>query len=90
MSNKIKHIVDAKKLLGTLLPTLYAIQVEFYFIPKVAIGIITKELKLTEAYGVINFYHHFHLVVPGSNIFETCRREACQSMGSTALEHHVI
>jgi len=88
----ISDIVDDKKdLPGALLPILHDIQHHFAYIPKSALAIIGRSLKQTEAeiYGVISFYAHFHLEQPGKHTIEICRGEACQSMGSTALEKAV-
>ncbi|WOH36578.1 formate dehydrogenase subunit gamma [Thalassotalea fonticola] len=88
----IKNLVDNKKdLPGALLPILHDIQHQFGFIPKSALAIIAQGLQQTEAeiYGVITFYAHFHLEQPGRHTIEICRGEACQAMGSKALEQAV-
>ncbi|MCW8864901.1 MAG: formate dehydrogenase subunit gamma [Colwellia sp.] len=82
---------NKKKLPGALLPILHDIQQHFGYIPQPAIVIIAQGLQQTEAeiYGVISFYAHFHLEQPGRHIIEVCRGEACQAMGSTALEQAI-
>ena len=88
----IKTLVDNKKNLpGALLPILHDIQHHFGYIPPTALAIIAQGLQQTEAeiYGVITFYAHFSLEQPGRHIIEVCRGEACQSMGSKALEQTV-
>ncbi len=37
---------------------------------------------------MISFYHHFRTSRPGSHVVRICRAEACQAMGSRALEAH--
>ena len=88
----IRTIVAEKKALpGALLPILHEIQHQFTYIPQLALAIIAKSLHQTEAeiYGVITFYKHFHLKPTGSHVIEICRGEACQAMGSMALEQTV-
>ena len=46
-------------------------------------------LSRAEVHGVISFYHLFRTEPPGARTLYLCRAEACQSMGSRALEAHV-
>lgn len=88
----ISAIVAQKNdLPGALLPILHDIQHHFGYIPKTALPIISQALQQTEAeiYGVISFYAHFHLEPQGKHTIEICRGEACQSMGSMALEQSI-
>lgn len=88
----ILEIVERKKELpGALLPILHDLQHHFGYIPKPALATIAQGLQQTEAeiYGVISFYAHFHLEQQGKHTIEICRGEACQSMGSMALEQSV-
>lgn len=75
---------------GALLPILHAIQDHHGFIPESAVSTIAESLQQTKAeiHGVISFYHHFRTTKPGKHTIEICRAEACQSMGSRALETH--
>jgi formate dehydrogenase subunit gamma len=75
---------------GALLPILHAIQDRFGYVPTEAVPQIGDALNQTRAeiHGVISFYHHFRTSVPGSHTLQICRAEACQSMGSRALEAH--
>jgi formate dehydrogenase subunit gamma len=88
-------ILDAcgrlKKLPGALLPILHAVQEALTFIPKDAVPLIAKELNLSiaEVHGVVTFYHYFLQERPGRSIVHLCRAEACQALGSVALEAHV-
>jgi formate dehydrogenase subunit gamma len=76
---------------GGLLPMLHAIQDELGFIPEEAVPIIAQSLNLSraEVHGVITFYHFFRTTKPGLRTLYVCRAEACQSMGSRALEDYV-
>jgi formate dehydrogenase subunit gamma len=75
---------------GALLPILHAIQDRFGYVPTEAVPQIGDALNQTRAeiHGVISFYHHFRTSEPGSHTLQICRAEACQSMGSRALEAH--
>jgi formate dehydrogenase subunit gamma len=76
---------------GGLLPMLHAIQDELGFIPDEAVPVIAASLNLSraEVHGVITFYHFFRTTRPGQRTLYVCRAEACQSMGSRALEDYV-
>jgi formate dehydrogenase subunit gamma len=73
---------------GALLPILHAIQDELGFIPEDAVPIVADVLNLSraEVHGVLTFYHFFRTTPPGEHTLYVCRAEACQSMGSRALE----
>jgi formate dehydrogenase subunit gamma len=76
---------------GALLPILHAIQDRLGFVPEDAVPVIAGELNLSraEVHGVISFYHFFRTTAPGRQTLYVCRAEACQAMGSRAIEDHV-
>jgi formate dehydrogenase subunit gamma len=76
---------------GALLPILHAIQDEVGFIPEDAVAIVADVLNLSraEVHGVLTFYHFFRTRPPGKHTLYVCRAEACQSMGSRALEERI-
>jgi formate dehydrogenase subunit gamma len=80
-----------KGLPGALLPILHAVQSTLRFVPKDAVPLIARELNLTvaEVHGVVSFYHYFLQERPGRQVMHLCRAEACQALGSVALEAHV-
>jgi formate dehydrogenase subunit gamma len=39
-------------------------------------------------HGVVTFYHYFLQERPGRHVVHLCRAEACQALGSVALEAH--
>ena len=80
-----------KELPGALLPILHAVQESLTFVPKDAIPLIAQELNLSiaEVHGVVTFYHYFLQERPGRSVVHLCRAEACQALGSVALEGHV-
>lgn len=81
-------IAGHRHLPGALLPILHAIQDALGFIPPDATACIARGLNLShaEVSGVISFYHDFRSTPPGRHVLKLCRAEACQSMGSLALE----
>ena len=81
-------IAEKRALPGALLPVLHAIQDALGFVPPDAVPRIASALNLSQAdvHGVISFYHDFRSAPPGRHVLKLCRAEACQSMGSEALE----
>jgi formate dehydrogenase subunit gamma len=79
-----------KTLPGALLPVLHAVQEALSFVPKDAVPLIARELNLSiaEVHGVVSFYHYFLQERPGRHVMHLCRAEACQALGSVALEAH--
>src|SRR5882672_7412103 len=79
-----------KELPGALLPVLHAVQEALTFVPKDAVPLIARELNLSiaEVHGVVTFYHYFLQERPGRHVVHLCRAEACQALGSVALEAH--
>jgi len=87
----IEACMRLKGLPGALLPILHAVQEELRFVPKDAVPLIARELNLSvaEVHGVVSFYHYFLQERPGRRVVHLCRAEACQALGSVALEAHV-
>lgn len=75
---------------GALLPILHAVQKQLGYVPPAAVPIIANALNLSraEVHGVVTFYHFFRTSPPGEKTLYICRAEACQSMGSRALEKY--
>jgi formate dehydrogenase subunit gamma len=75
---------------GALLPILHAIQDRLGYVPETAVPIVAEVLNLSraEVHGVVTFYHFFRTKPPGKQTLYVCRAEACQSMGSRALENY--
>jgi len=76
---------------GALMPVLHGIQQRMGYIPSEAIPMIARALNLSraEVHGVMHFYHDFRTEPAGDHLIQLCRAEACQAMGSRALEAHV-
>jgi formate dehydrogenase subunit gamma len=75
---------------GGLLPLLHAVQAAIGYIPAKSVAEIAAALNLSraEVHGVISFYHDFRSEPAGRHVLQICRAEACQAMGSRALEAH--
>jgi formate dehydrogenase subunit gamma len=86
----LKACARLKALPGALLPVLHAVQEALTFVPKDAVPLIARELNLSiaEVHGVVSFYHYFLQERPGRHVVHLCRAEACQALGSVALEAH--
>jgi formate dehydrogenase subunit gamma len=71
-----------------LLEILHDLQDEIGHIPENTLPAIAKALNLSraEVYGVVTFYHHFHMKPQGRHVIKLCRAEACQSMGARELQ----
>lgn len=76
---------------SALLPILHAVQEALGHLPAVAVPLIAHQLNLSraEVHGVVSFYHWFRQQPPGRHVVHLCRAEACQAVGSRALEAHV-
>jgi len=77
--------------IGALMPILHALQDRLGYVPEAAIPILATKLNLSraEVHGVVHFYHDFRSELPGKHTIQVCRAEACQAMGSVALEKHI-
>ncbi len=83
-------IAEKKSMDGALLPILHALQDRFGYVDDAAVPLLADELNLSraEVHGVITFYHDFNRHPGGRHVVKVCRAEACQSVGSVALEAH--
>ncbi|NLI96804.1 MAG: NAD(P)H-dependent oxidoreductase subunit E, partial [Synergistaceae bacterium] len=72
---------------GFLIPVLQAVQHAFGYVPKEAIEVISREMKMptAEIYGVVTFYAQFHLKPRGRHVIRVCRGTACHVRGSLQL-----
>jgi formate dehydrogenase subunit gamma len=83
-------IAEKKSMDGALLPILHALQERFGYVDDSAVPLLADALNLSraEVHGVITFYHDFNRHAGGRHVVKVCRAEACQSVGSAALEAH--
>jgi formate dehydrogenase subunit gamma len=66
-----------------LIEILHDLQHEVGHVAETSLPHIAKALNLSraEVYGVVTFYHDFHLTKPTKHVIKICKAEACQSMG---------
>ena len=72
---------------GDLIPILQKTQEKFGFIPRDAVGRISRFLKISEnqIYGVASFYSQFRFTAPGRNSIKVCLGTACHVKGGQIL-----
>jgi formate dehydrogenase subunit gamma len=70
-----------------LLEILHDLQEEVGHVPEASLPIIAKALNLSraEVYGVVTFYHDYHMKPQAKHVIKICAAEACQSMGGRDL-----
>jgi formate dehydrogenase subunit gamma len=70
-----------------LIEILHDLQEEFGHVPEASLPVIAKALNLSraEVYGVVTFYHDFHMSKRKKHVIKICAAEACQSMGGRAI-----
>jgi formate dehydrogenase subunit gamma len=87
----LEAVGEKRALPGALLPVLHGVQDRLGWVPPGAVALIAFELNLSraEVHGVLSFYHYFRQTRPGRQVIYLCRAEACQAVGSAALEAHV-
>ena len=73
-----------------LVQILHGFLERFGWVSEDAIRQLAGELNLSraEVHGVVSYYHDFRTEPPGKHIVKICAAEACQSMGSRAIEAH--
>ena len=70
-----------------LIETLHTVQSSFGYLDDNAIRFVAKSLRvpLSQAYGVVTFYHYFNLKPPGKHTFTVCAGTACYIKGANKL-----
>jgi formate dehydrogenase subunit gamma len=70
-----------------LIEVLHDLQHEIGHVPEASLPVIAKALNLSraEVYGVVTFYHDFHMTKQAKHVIKICAAEACQSMGAREL-----
>jgi formate dehydrogenase subunit gamma len=70
-----------------LIEILHDLQHEVGLVPETSLPAIAKALNLSraEVYGVVTFYHDFHMQKQTKHVIKICKAEACQSMGSRGI-----
>jgi len=70
-----------------LIETLHTVQSAFGFLDDDAIRFVARSLRvpLSQAYGVVTFYHYFSLKPPGKHTMTICSGTACYIKGADKL-----
>lgn len=70
-----------------LIETLHTVQSSFGYLDDDAIRFVARSLRvpLSQAYGVVTFYHYFSLKPPGKHTVTVCAGTACYIKGADAL-----
>jgi bidirectional [NiFe] hydrogenase diaphorase subunit len=70
-----------------LIETLHTVQSSFGYLDEEAIRFVARSLRvpLSQAYGVVTFYHYFHLKPPGRHTITICAGTACYIKGAGKL-----
>ena len=72
---------------NALIETLHTVQSSFGFLDDDAIKFVAKSLRvpLSQAFGVVTFYHYFSLKPPGKHTCTICTGTACYIKGADKL-----
>ena len=70
-----------------LIETLHTVQSSFGYLDDDSIRFVAKSLRvpLSQAYGVVTFYHYFTLKPPGKHTITICTGTACYIKGTDKL-----
>lgn len=70
-----------------LIETLHTVQSSFGYLDDDAIRFVAHSLRvpLSQAYGVVTFYHYFNLKPPGKHTVTVCAGTACYIKGADRL-----
>jgi NADH-quinone oxidoreductase subunit E len=74
-----------------LIPVLQQVQLEYGYLPEIAMQKIARFLHMPEAdvFGVATFYAQFKLVPTGKRIIKVCRGTACHVRGADKILQEV-
>jgi NADH:ubiquinone oxidoreductase subunit E len=81
---EIQHLIrDCKPGDGDLLAALHAVQHRYGYVPKIAMSVIARQLRLSEArvYGATTFYSEFRLTAPPERLIGWCSGVICRLKG---------
>jgi NADH:ubiquinone oxidoreductase subunit E len=83
-TREIQHLLrDFKPGDGDLMAALHAVQHEYGYVPKIALRVVARQLRLSEArvYGAVTFYSEFRLTPPPRTLIGWCSGPACRLVG---------
>jgi len=87
-TREIEHLVRAfKPADGDLMGALHAVQHHYGYVPKLALGVVARQLRLSEAkvYGAATFYSEFRLTPPPETLISWCSGPACRLKGGEGV-----
>jgi NADH:ubiquinone oxidoreductase subunit E len=93
---EIQHLIsEFKPGDGDLLAALHKVQHHYGYIPKIAMRVVGRQLRLSEAkvYGACTFYSEFRLIPPPRTLIGWCSGPVCRLRNGEgvrqALEHEL-
>jgi NADH:ubiquinone oxidoreductase subunit E len=81
---EIQHLIrDFKPADGDLLGALHAVQHHYGYVPKIAMKVVARQLRLSEAkvFGAATFYSEFRLTPPPATLIGWCSGATCLLKG---------
>jgi len=85
---EIGHLVsDFKPADGDLMGALHAVQHHYGYVPKIAMKVVARQLRLSEAqvYGAATFYSEFRLTPPPETLISWCSGPTCRLKGGDRI-----
>ncbi|MEX2246493.1 MAG: NAD(P)H-dependent oxidoreductase subunit E [Dehalococcoidia bacterium] len=85
---EIQHLIrEFKPGDGDLLGALHAVQHRYGYVPKIAMRVVARQLRLSEArvYGAATFYSEFRLTPPPRTLISWCSGLTCRLKGGARL-----
>ena len=85
---EIQHLVrEFKPGDGDLMAALHKVQHRYGYIPKIAMRVVGRQLRLSEArvYGAVTFYSEFRLTPPPESLIGWCSGLACRLRGGEGV-----
>ena len=76
-------LADLPREQGQLLAALHVVQHEYGWVPREAMGVVAKRLKITEAqvYGPLTYYAEFRTDPPPERLLTWCSGPSCRVLG---------
>jgi NADH:ubiquinone oxidoreductase subunit E len=81
---EIQHLIrDFRPHDGDLMGALHAVQHHYGYVPKIAMKVVARQLRMSEAkvYGAATFYSEFRLTPPPETLIGWCSGPACRIKG---------
>jgi NADH:ubiquinone oxidoreductase subunit E len=85
---EIQHLIrDFKPHDGDLLGALHAVQHKYGYVPKIAMRVVARQLRLSEAkvYGAVTYYSEFRLTPPPETLIGWCSGPTCRLNGGEGV-----